>query len=298
MSLSTYLQTLNNHFPKKQLVDDIVILREDLMSFTKPGYELANKNFGTRAFKSKWNENFFAAMKQNMDRINTKNCIPVILKAIDKVIDRVDMLEKLVDENFNDDVSVHAMSVKRINILAYLEACTFFTVYARRLLSMIMQTEINCNYEDVTNELDDILPFNLLWLQERRAGFLMVLDLFYSGKGDLEKVVEDLPDINLNTTNIKAVESSNKNLDPNSLGFIPVVLNPIYHIGMIVAEWQHSRLRAAEAERDILQVQVVNLKLVLEKKNDAKLQQKVKYIENERLKPLYQKIAKMESKYA
>ena len=298
MSLSTDGQRLSNDLAREQLIDDIVILREDLMSFTKPGYELANKNFGTRAFKSKWNENFFAAMKQNMDRINSKNCIPVILKAIDKVIDRVDMLEKLVDENFNDDVSVHAMSVKRINILAYLEACTFFTVYARRLLSMIMQTEINCNSEDVTNELDDILPFNLLWLQERRAGFLMVLDLFYSGKGDLEKVVEDLPDINLNTTNIKAVESSNKNLDPNSLGFIPVVLNPIYHIGMIVAEWQHSRLRAAEAERDILQVQVVNLKLVLEKKNDAKLQQKVKYIENERLKPLYQKIAKMESKYA
>ena len=297
MSLSKYLLTLNQGFPKKQVSDDITILREDLMTFTKPAYELASKNFGNRQFKSKWYENFHAEMKQYIDRVNSKNCLPVILKAIDKVIERVDMLERLADENFNEDISVHAMSIKRVNILAYLEACTFFTVYARRLLSMIMQIEINTHSEDVVNELDDILPFNLEWLKERRAGFFMVLDIFYSGKGDLEKVVEGLPDINVNTTNIKAVESSNKNLDPNHLGFIPVVLNPIYHIGMAVAEWQHNRLRAAEAERDILQVQVVNLKMLLDGKNDAKLQRKIKYMEEERLKPLYQKIAKMEKSY-
>lgn len=298
MSLLNYIKTLNNHFPKKQLIDDIAILREDLLTYLKPQYELVNKNFGNRPFKSKWYENFHGQMKQYVDRVNSKTCVPVILKATDKIIERLDTLEKLVEDNFNDDVSVHAMSVKRVNILAYLEACTFFAVYARRLITMIMQIEINTCSEDIPNELDDILPFNLEWLRTRRDSFFMVLDIFYSGKGDLEKVVENLPDINVNTTNVKAVESSNRNLDPNNLGFIPVVLNPIYHIGMVVAEWQHARLRSAEAERDILEVQVMNLKLLQDKKNDAKLQRKIKYIEESRLKPLYQSIDQMEKKYA
>ena len=298
MSFLTYLKTMNESFPKKQIIEDINVLREDLLSYTKPNFELANKNFGTIAFKSKWYENFHAQLKSSVSKINSKNFIAPTLKAIDKIIERLDSIEKLVDENFNDDVLINAMNVKRINILAYLEACSFFSIYARRLLNVVMAIEINTQSDDVSSELDDILPFNLDWLKQRRDSWFTVLDIFYNGKGDLEKTVEALPDINVNQTNIKAVEAVNRNLDPHGFGFIPVVLNPAYHIGMIVAEWQVSRLHTAKAERDVLEVQVMNLKLLLDGKNDAKLQQKIKYIENERLKPLYQKISKMENSYA
>lgn len=298
MSFLNYLKSMNESFTKKQIIDDINVLREDLLSYTRPNLELANKNFGTIAFKSKWSENFHSHLKNVVPKVNSKNFLAPALKATDNIIARLDSIEKLVEDNFNEDVLINAMNIKRINILAYLEACSFFSIFTRRLLNVTMAIEINTQSDDVTNELDDILPFNLQWIKERRNSWFTVLDIFYNGKGDLEKVVENLPDINVNESNIKSVESVNRNIDPHGFGFIPVVLNPAYHIGMIVAEWQVSRLHAAKAERDVLEVQVLNLKLLLDGKNDAKLQTKIKYIENERLKPLYQKIEKMERKYA
>ena len=190
------------------------------------------------------------------------------------------------------------MSIKRLNILSYIEACTFFCTYARRLLTTLFAIEINTASDDITSELEDILPVNLEWLQRRRDSFFLVFDILLNGKGDLTKVIEDLPEINVNPTNIKAVEAVNKNLDPYGFGFIPVVLNPAYHIGVFVAEWQVERLNTARAEKDVLEVQTLNLKMLDEKKNDAKLQKTIKYIEDNRLKPLYKKIAKMEEKYA
>ena len=298
MSLFNVLKNMKEGFPKNQIVDDLNVLRQDITSTALPMFQSAEKDFGTRVFKSKWGENFHKVFKNEVRKVNSKNFISPTVKAFEKILERIDLLEKLAEEHFNDDISIHAMSIKRINILSYIEACTFFTVYARRLLTTAFAIEINTASDDVTSELEDILPVNLEWLQRRRDSWFMVFDIILNGKGDLTKVMEDLPDINVNPTNIKAVEAVNKNLDPYGFGFIPVVLNPAYHIGVFVAEWQVERLNTARAEKDVLEVQCMNLKMLDDKKNDAKLQKTIKYIEDNRLKPLYKKIAKMEEKYA
>ncbi len=297
MSLLNVLKNMSDGFPKTQITDDLNVLKQEISTTTIPMFELLDKEFGSRNFKSKWYENFHKSLKNQVRKVNSKNFITPTLKALEKIQERIDTLEKLVDEHFNDDVSIHAMNVKRINILRYIEACTFFTMYARRLAHTTLAIEINACSDDIANELDDILPYNLQWLKERKDSWFAVLDIFLNGKGDLNKVVEDLPDIGVNKTNIKAVESVHHNLDPFHFGFIPVVLNPAYHIGIMLAEWQVNRLSTAVAEKDVLEVQVMNLKLLNQNKNDAKLQNTIKYIEENRLKPLYKKIGKMEEKY-
>ena len=297
MSLLNVLKNMSEGFPKTQITDDLNVLRQEIATSTLPMFELLDKEFGSRTFKSKWYENFHKSLKNNVRKVNSKNFITPTYKALEKIQERLDMLEKLVDDNFNDDVSIHAMNVKRINILSYIEACTFFTTYARRLAHTVLAIEINACSDDIPNELDDVLPYNLQWLKERRDSWFLVLDIFLNGKGDLNKVVDDLPDLSVNKTNIKAVEVLHRDLDPFGFGFIPVVLNPAYHIGIMLAEWQVNRLNTAIAEKDVLEVQVMNLKLLAQDKNDAKLQGTIKYMEEERLKPLYKKIGKMEEKY-
>ena len=298
MSLSNIMKNMSDGFPKVQIVDDLNVLKQDLANNALPMFELLDKEFGSRQFKSKCYEGFQKSLKNNVRKITSKNFITPTLKALEKIQERVDMLEKLTEENFNDDVSIHAMSVKRINILSYIEASSFFVTYSRRLAHTTMAIEINSLSDDTPNELDDILPYNIQWLNERRESFFMVMDIFLNGKGDLNKVVDALPDLSVNKTNVRAVEAVHHDLDPFNFGFIPVILNPAYHIGTMLAEWQVNRLRAAEAERDVLEVQVMNLKLLVQDKNDARLQSKIKYIEDQRLKPLYKKIGKMEETYS
>lgn len=297
MSLMNVLKGMKEGFPKNQVIEDLNILRQDLTTYTIPMYQQAEKDFGTRTFKSKYAENFQKHLKNDVRKINSKNFIVPVNKALANVMERLDVLEKLAEEHFNDDISIHAMSIKRINILSYIQACTFFSIYARRLISTVFAIEINTGAEDITSELEDILPINLDWLAQRRSSWFTTLDIFLNGKGDITKVVEELPEINVNATNIRAVEAVNRDLDPYGFGFIPVVLNPAYHIGVFVAEWQNDRLNTARAEKDVLEVRLMNLKLLDEKKNDAKLQASIHYIEEKRLKPLYKKVTKMEEKY-
>ena len=298
MSLLGVLKNMSNGFPKDQINDDLDVLKQELITSTIPLFESLNKEFGTRTFKSKWSENFHKTLKNTVRKNNSKNFITPTLKALEKIKQRLETLEKLVEDNFNEEVSIHAMSVKRINILTYIEACGFFSAYSRRLAHTALAIEINACSDDIPNELDDIIPYNLDWLKQRQGSWLQVLDIFLNGQGDLNKVVEDLPDISVNKTNIKAVEAVHKNLDPFGFGFIPVVLNPAYHIGLMLAEWQNYRLRTSIAEKEVLEIQIMNLKLLNQGKNDAKLQNTIKYMEENRLKPLYKKIGQMEEKYA
>lgn len=297
MGLFKIINTLPESFSKTQVTDNLETIHQDLRDNALPMYESLKDIFGGKAFTSKWAENFFKHLKNRVGRVTAKSFIEPTLKGLNVVDERLGELEKLTEDQFVDDISIHALNVKRVNILTYIDAISFFVIYARRLAVVTTKIEINALSEDVTSEMQDILPYNIEWLNSRRDSWLAILDILISGKGDLTKVVDGLPDLAINPTNAKALEAVHRNLDPLGFGFIPVVFNPAYHIGHWLAEWQVNRLNTAVAEKEILEVQVMNLKLLKEGRNDARLQKSIEYIEDKRLKPLYQKIEKMEKKY-
>ena len=83
MSLSNVLKGMKEGFPKDQVVDDLNILRQDLATYTIPMFQQAEKDFGTRTFKSKYAENFHKHLKNEVRKISQKNFISPVLKALD-----------------------------------------------------------------------------------------------------------------------------------------------------------------------------------------------------------------------
>ena len=61
--------------------------------------------------------------------------------------------------------------------------------------------------------------------------------------------------------------------------------------------YQVERYHLATAERDMLQRKVYNLRLIAEGRNDAKIQKEIRYTEEQRVRPLSQKIQKWEQEY-
>lgn len=86
-------------------------------------------------------------------------------------------------------------------------------------------------------------------------------------------------------------------VDPFQMDLIPIWLNPIYHIGMFVSEWQADRYKAAKEEVRLLQLRKLNLEKTIEKKPDAKIQHEIEYLSN-RVQGMNFKIEKMEKDYA
>lgn len=299
MKLNSFITTLLPSFSKEMLREDLECLRKELKESTMPPYELSKKEFGKRKFKATWVENFHSQMKSDVQRISFVNFIAPVHQCLLNIDERLPMLERMVDKYYEEDIVKDAMNLKRFNTLHYMEAVSFFLRYSRRLVNMAFALEINACSEDVSDEMEDILPFDLQWLNRGRSSYFQVMQILLDKKLDFEAAVNDLPDINVNMNNAKVVETTKgRDADPANLGLIPLVLNPIYHIGMAVAEWQVSRLRAAQDEEEILKVRVYNLKLIDQGRNDAKLQRQVNYIETKRLRPLQKKIAEMEKDYA
>lgn len=299
MKLNSFITTLLPSFTKEMLREDLECLRKEFRESTLPPYELAQKEFGKYKFKAKWVENFQAELKRDVSHISFNNFINPVLAALKLIEDRLPMLERMVDKYYEEDIVKDAMNLKRFNTLHYLEAVSYFLRYSRRLLNMAFALEINTLSEDISDTMENITPFDLQWLNKGRSSYFQILQIILDKKVDFEKAVDALPDINVNVNNAKVVETTKgRDADPLGLGLIPLVLNPIYHIGMAVAEWQVSRLRAAQEEQEILKVRVYNLKLLQQGKNDAKLQNEIRYIEEKRLAPLQKKIAQMEKDYA
>jgi hypothetical protein len=107
-------------------------------------------------------------------------------------------------------------------------------------------------------------------------------------------VFEGIPDITVEVDNIDNVASATglKNLDPLKIGAYGLVLNPIYHLRMVYAEWQVARFDAAKEERKLLDYQILDMKNALEGKSDPKLERALEYSQD-RMSKLNYKIEKM-----
>ena len=84
--------------------------------------------------------------------------------------------------------------------------------------------------------------------------------------------------------------------DPFQFGLIPIVLNPIYHVRMAIADWQVTRYKAAQEEKRMLEFKLLKLKLAQTGKKDARLDEQIEYTAG-RLDKLNYKLKTMEEQY-
>ena len=85
-------------------------------------------------------------------------------------------------------------------------------------------------------------------------------------------------------------------VDPMNFGLIPIVLNPIYHVRMMIADWQVNRFKAADEERKLLEFKLLKMKMTDGGKRDANVDRQIEYTEG-RLQKLNYKLMEMEKSY-
>jgi hypothetical protein len=120
-------------------------------------------------------------------------------------------------------------------------------------------------------------------------------------KQEVEKIIDTIPDIVINISNADAVSSTIDagKLSPfSSHGLIQgnsqtIFNNPIYHIGLMVAEWQANRYKLSKETKKVLELRLLNLQMIQQKNPDAKLEKEIEYIQS-RIQGLDFKIKKME----
>jgi len=297
MKIMPYLQSLLPTFTSGRMREDLTLVREDLKHNVIPVYTSMMNAYGKTKFQAKELRDFEEYFDGEVKTKFRGGSVAVIDQCLKRMYENTDVLERMINQGANDVVR-EAMSFQKVNILQYLEVMSFTIKYARKHLLWVVAVE-GAAVDPEGGPGSSLVPADVEWLQNKRQAFFTAIMIMSGEKADTQKLFDEIPDIIATKDNVPMIEKTVgvTKTDPFKFGLIPTWLNPIYHIRMRVAEYQVAKFKAAQKEKEVLEMRILDMKQRTSGKKDAHLQQAIEYNEA-RLQKLNYELAQMEEDYS
>ncbi len=297
MKITPYIASLLPSFGKDRVIEDCRICAAEIKEFTLPAYEAAVPLLGKWKYKSERLDAQFDVFKRLVK--GGGQPIVVIEKALKSAMVHLEEIEGRINKTYNEDVAGAGLTYLKANLLQLVELIGFVSKYARRFLLYVYICE-TAEIEGAGESLADSLsPAEIEWVTANFISFCSAINTVNGKPNEMTTALDNIPDIIVTADNEHSLGETigESKLDPFQLKLIPTWLNPIYHIGMFVAEWQADRYKVAKEELKLLQLKKLNLEKMSEGKPDAAVQKEIQYM-GSRIQTLNYKIEKMEKAYA
>lgn len=287
MKFSKYLSSLLPSFSRDQLMEDLDTIGDELRVHVIPPYQVAVKEFGKNPFYSNDAQKADEVFNKRLNEKYKGNHLTGVLNALENSDSIIKLLQTMIDEEFAIDVTSAGLSTLRVNIMQLVEILGFTVRYARRHLNYILVCE-SCHHsgKQVT---DSFSTGELDWLREGRDAFINGINVLSMPKRDVEVKFKEIPNVLVTDESIETTQQllGKDKTDPFQMRFIPLVLNPIYHVRIRVAEYQAAKYREAKEERNILELRIMLLKEQREGRENAKIEKQIEYNEGRLQKIVY-----------
>lgn len=307
MNIIAYLKSLLPSFKKDRILEDSRIVKTELETVSIASYKEAEKVFVGWNFKSKQMQDYIKIFNRNFKPgagFGAKdNIVTSIRKALEKLLETHSVVEDKLQSSLEDVVMAEGVTCLKANLLQTLEGISFISKYAYKFLNYIyiVETANQAEQNEVEYIKNNLSPADIAYIEESFTYFAILLSTLSKSKVEIEKIIETIPDIVINSTNADAIQSTidQDKLSPLSThglvrnNAVTVFNNPIYHIGLMVAEWQANRYKLSKETKKVLELRLLNLQMIAQKNPDAKLEKEIEYIQS-RIQGLDYKIKKME----
>lgn len=297
MRLLDFITSLLARFSKDTVLEDLRITKGELETGVMPAYEAAEKLFGTTKLKSpevvQVTADFYRNYKAPTSKKNP-HLIAEILLYIRNVVSNLKYIETQIETLLEQDVLKDGLTAKKALLVRAAEYLSFYTRYSTDLLNYILVMESQAASTDAGHGLS---PAQINFIQKNIANFARIATILNLPDDKFQKQLEETPDVVLNaqTAGVLVGAYSEAKLDPQALVMLQGFQgSPIYHVRLLVAEWQADRYKAFKDKKRMLELRLLNLKMINEKTPDPKIQQEIEYIQN-RVESIEFKMAKMES---
>jgi hypothetical protein len=302
MKIDQFFKSLLPSFSKDTVLEDCRITRGEIKETVHPAYTEAVKLMKNWKFKSADVESLGKQFSSLVKRTHG-NMVVTIEQKLPDVLTNLDEVEELIKANYNEEVAAGGVTYLKAQLLQFVEAASFFAKYSRALLNFIYVHESAPFIKETDEQYDavqeSLVPAEIAYIQNNFSSFCVVLNALSGAEGDIKKALGEVPDIVITDDNVQTLPHSvgQAKLDPLKFGFIPVFLNPIYHVRMAIAEWQVEQYKLAQRELQMLQMRKLNLEKLQQGQPNPVLQQKLGETERA-IHGLKAKLAKMERDYA
>lgn len=300
MKLMSYLTTLLPTFSQDRVIEDWNANKTLLEDYVLPTYEAAADHFKTTKFKSTEAIRFDQQFHHLVRVANSHdNMIVASYKIFQQLKKHSEILEKRLENDFGTDIAKDALTYRQANLLQLHEMVGFTLNFAQLLLRFVYVAEA-AKFEDSDMTLaESVQPADMDALRAGFMAYCQAMNVLGDPHTDFQVSLDSIPDAVVKAESIGAMQSTvgAKRMDPFKIGLLPPILSPIYHVRMLVAEYQSNRFHRAREEKELMQLHLAHLKRLAEGKPDAKLRQEIAYYES-RVDKYSNEIADMEKKYA
>lgn len=295
MKILNFIKSLIPSFTKNTVEEDIRLTRSEIVEVTQPAYENAVGLFKGWKFKSIDLNIQLTTFGRMVKSNGGGNVIITIEKGFENILKNLDIVEEMIKKSYNQEIAGQGLTYLNANLLQFTEAVAFVSKFSRKFLNYVYLCE-TAEYPDANITVKDSLtPAEILWIQSNFVSFCLAFNIVTDNPAHIKKQIDEIPDIMVTSDNADSLSSTigDAKLDPFQLRLIPVWMNPIYHVGMFVAEWQAARYKASKEELRLLQLRKLNMEKLSEGKADAAVQKQIKYMES-RIQDMNYSIDKME----
>lgn len=299
MKIASYLESLVPKINRRTIEKELQDLHHELSEHTLAYYDRAREMITTDRFDDDFLKHLQKEFSREIQGRYRGNFLEVTYQILANLDKHIQTLQRLIENQEGDEIVVGSMTYQRTQILRLSEIMYFTVRYARKLLIYTLTYEGQLLEQDQPIGRVELTRAQINWLRNNQMTFIASLNVFTRDEKKLRKVIEDIPDLQVNQERVSEHISTvgRDKLDPFNLtlsGFAPS-LNPIYHIRMAYEDWQIQRYEAAKEDKRLLQYRILDLKNRQDGQQDPKVQQAIEY-HQERVNKLDRKIAKLEER--
>ncbi len=296
MFLLDFIKTLIPVLNKSDVLEDIRVTKSEIESTVIPSINQASENVKIIKLKAPKNKELVNVFFRNYSLSNSsKNILAEIALKLPVVLQNLVEVEKTFDEDTGKDIIVDGVTNKKAIMLRAIEQISFLSRFTMDLLTVLYNNEALDSGIDMEESIE--VPKIMNDRVTKNIGlYAILLSIYGDSKFTFDKRTADMPDVVLNETTATSVLSvyGVKNLDPiNSPLVMGFDYNPIYHIRLVVAEWQASRYQSMKDKKKMLELRLLHLKLLEDKKSDPKIEKEISYIQS-RVDSIEYNMSKME----
>lgn len=293
MQILAFVQSLLPKFGKDRLQEDINICRTELQNITIPSYTNAANVFDKpaskelQAFEKQWGSLIKVRAKGNM--------IASIKVKLEEVETTLGLIEKYTDSEFETEVVVAGMTVLKGTLVRMVEIADFVSTYALRFLNYAYISETTAVNGKPGAVGSDLSPAEIKLIKTHFIEFCIALNALSRPEKETEKLLTAIPEVLVNARGEAALKVFGEaKVDP--LGVFQVkgfTGNPIYRVGMIVAEIQANRYKRAKDLKTVLELRMLDLQQSRSGQSDPALEREIDVIQS-RIDSLDEKIRRAE----
>lgn len=277
MNLLTYIQSLSTRISKTTVQKDIEATLKELDNQVLPTMHSVAEMYRVHPFTSLANKQLEAELYVEIKfRSKAANYLFDLQSLLQNARTNLVTIQKAVDLHVQQDTLRDGVTSRVAHLIRSVSAISFISRFTLDIMDFLLEAETDSKANGTNSEIPPARTKYILGSIER---YVRLLADFGVPPKDMEKLLEDLPDVFVSAQNQRAITAMFRanELDPfkKMSGLTNFVGNPIYHGRLFLADWEAKRYNGAKDKKTVMELRLIHLRNLLDNSPNPRVEREI-----------------------